>query len=84
MDAGYGYSLDREAVAVLLLCSGRERRLLIAAFEQMARYPMVAGDFHYEGPDARECQVFDIGDFVITCWSDHAVKMIRILAIERV
>ncbi|MFZ5494786.1 MAG: hypothetical protein ACOZE5_05545 [Verrucomicrobiota bacterium] len=84
MNAGYGYSLDSEAVAVLLLCSGRERRLLVAAFDQLARYPTVAGDFHYVGPDARECQVFAIGDFVVTCWPDHAVKMVRILSVVRV
>lgn len=84
MDAAYDYSLDREAVAVLLLCSGRDRRMLVAAFEQMARYPHSSGDFHHAGPDGREYQVFDIGDFVVTCWPDHAVKSVRILAIERV
>lgn len=31
MAPAYGYSLDREAVAALLLCSGRERRLLVTA-----------------------------------------------------
>lgn len=83
MAAPYGYSLDREAVAVLLLCSVRERRLLVGAFEQMAAHPAVAGDFRFLGPDGRECQVFDIGDFVVTCWTDHAVKMVRILLVER-
>lgn len=80
----YGYSLDREAVASLLLCSARERRLLVTAFEKIAQYPKAVGDFHDLGPDGREYQVFDIGDFVVTCWPDHAVKTVRVLLIERV
>jgi len=67
MATAYGYSLDREAVAVLLLCSARERRLLVAAFEKMAGFPAVAGDVCYQGGDGRECQVFEIEDFVVTC-----------------
>jgi hypothetical protein len=53
MASAYGYSLDREAVAFLLGCSARERRLFVAAFEQMARYPAIAGDFSYQGSDGR-------------------------------
>lgn len=84
MDQAYGYSLDREAVAPLLLGSARARRLLVAAFEQIARFPLAVGDFSETGPDGREYQVFDVGDFVVTCWPDHAARMVRILAIERV
>ena len=84
MATPYGYSLDGEAVTVLLQCPVRERRLLVAAFEQLARYPGSTGDFHHRGPDGRDGQVFAIGDFVVTCWPDHAVKTVRILLIERV
>jgi hypothetical protein len=84
MGAAYGYSLDREAVACLLLCPARERRLLVAALEKMARYPLAIGDLREIGPDGREYQMFDIGDFVVTCWPDHAVKTLRILSIERI
>ena len=84
MDLAYGYSLDGEAVASLLLCSSRERRLLVAAFEQMARFPFSTGDFNESGPDGREYQMFDIGDFIVTCWPDHAAKILRVLSIERV
>lgn len=84
MAAAYGYSLDREAVSFLLGCNLRERRLLVAAFEQMAQYPTAIGDFSHRGNDGRECHVFAIGEFVVTCWSDHPVKMIRVLLVERV
>ena len=84
MDVAYGYSLDREAVASLLLCTARERRLLVAALEQMARFPFSTGDFNATGPDGRESQLFDIGEFIVTCWPDHAAKTLRILSIERV
>jgi hypothetical protein len=84
MGAGYEYSLDREAVAVLLQCSRKERRVLAEIFERMARYPFFIGDLQLAGSDGRVCQVIDVGDFVVTCWSDHAVKMVRVLSIERI
>lgn len=84
MAPAYGYSLDREAVASLLSCPARERRLLVAAIEQIARHPLLVGDFSFKQPDGRECQVFDTGDFVVTRWADHAVRTVRILLIERV
>ena len=84
MGAGYEYSLDREAVAVLLQCSRRERRVLIETFDRMAHYPFFTGDLQLAGPDGRICQILDVGEFVVTCWSDHAVRMVRVLSIERV
>lgn len=84
MIPAYGYSLDSEAVTFLLSCTARERRLLVGTFEQMARYPFAVGDFHLIGSDERDHQVFDVGDFVVTLWSDHAAKVVRVLLIERV
>jgi hypothetical protein len=84
MASDYGYSLDREAVAALLACLGRERRLLVDACERIAQFPFSIGDFAMRGEDGRELQLLDVGDFVITFWSDHAVKAVRILSIERV
>ncbi len=83
MDPGYGYSLDREAVAALLQCSSREQRRLVDAFETIARHPHALGDFSQTGLDGREHEVIEIGDLVVTFWPDHAVKTVRILLIER-
>lgn len=83
MGSGYGYSLDREAVEVLLQCSVGERRRLLAVFEQLARYPFLAGDHRWIGADGRTNEVLDAEAFVVTYWSDHAVRNVRILAIER-
>jgi hypothetical protein len=84
MASDYGYSLDREAVAALLACSGRERRLLFDACERIAQFPFSIGDFAMRGEDGRELQLLDVGDFVITFWSDDALKAVRIFSIERV
>lgn len=84
MGAGFDYSLDREAVAVLLSCSVREQRFLTDAFSTLARFPAGTGDFAFRAGDGRENQIIDLGGFVVTFWTDHAVKVVRILAIERV
>lgn len=84
MEGGYGYSLDREAVEVLLQCSVGERRRLLAVFEQLARHPFSTGDYQLSGADGRTYEVLDAGEFVVTYWSDHAVRNVGILAIERV
>ncbi|HUG10936.1 MAG TPA: hypothetical protein VMM36_07975 [Opitutaceae bacterium] len=84
MAASYGYSLDREAVAALLEGSGRERQLLVDACERISQFPFSTGDFVVRDEDGREVELLDVGEFVITFWSDHAVKTVRILSIERV
>jgi len=84
MASSYGYSLDRDAVAALLEGSERERRLLVDACERIAQFPFSTGDFAMRGEDGRDVQLLDVGDFVITFWSDHAISTVRILTIERV
>lgn len=84
MDHAYGYSLDREAAAILLLSTAREQRRLVDACDQLSRCPFTAGDYAQAGLDGREHQVLDLGEFVLTFWSDHAARMVRILLIERV
>lgn len=84
MPAGYDYSLDGKAVSILLVCSAREQRSLVDAIEKLARYPGVRGDYSFLTEDGRTNEVLDLGDFVVTYWTDHAVRVVRILVIERV
>ncbi len=42
------------------------------------------GDYSFLTEDGRTNEVLDLGDFVVTYWTDHAVRVVRILVIERV
>ena len=83
MPAGYDYSLDRSAVTVLAASSAREQRLLLAAFDQLAQHPHTRGDYSYTDSDGRTNEVLDLGGFIVTFWADHAVRLVRVLLIER-
>ena len=75
----YDFSLDREAVAVFLRGNARDRRLVFEACEGLARRPFTQGDYSFVDPEGRENQVIDLGEFVLTFWTDHAARMVRIL-----
>ncbi|MBI5771853.1 MAG: hypothetical protein HZA93_29040 [Verrucomicrobia bacterium] len=79
----YDFSLDREAVATFQAATVRERRLLFDACENLARHPFTRGDYSFVDANGRENHVIDLGDFVLTFWTDHAARMVRILKLER-
>jgi hypothetical protein len=83
MASGYDYSLDREAVAELLKCTARERRVLVDAFEAITRHPTMAGDYSFRGTNGRDNQVVEVMGFMVTFWPDHSARLVRILALER-
>jgi len=84
MPASYDYSLDREAVSVLMQRPASDQRFLLDAFDSLARHPFAVGDYAFVGANGRENQVLDLGGFVVTFWVDHAVRSVRILAVEGV
>lgn len=78
MSRSYDYSLDREAVAVLMWCSSREQRFLTDALSTPTRYPHAGGDYSFRGHDGRENRVIDLGGFVLTFWTDDAARIVRV------
>ncbi len=84
MPVAYDFSFDGEAVRTFAQCDAREQRLLLDACEQVARHPASSGDCSMRGSDGRENELLDLGGFVLTFWSDHAVRVVRITAIERI
>ena len=82
--AGYEYSLDREAVVEFSSCSASEQRMLLDAFDRLAAHPFTEGDCVLRDSHDRDNQVLDLGGFVVSFWSDHAVRVVRITVVERV
>jgi hypothetical protein len=82
--AGYDYSLDREAVAVFAACSATEQRFLRRAIEELARHPFSKGDCALRDERGHDNQLMELDAFVISFWTDHAVRVVRITVVERV
>ena len=83
MPGDYDFSLDREAVTAFAQCSAREQRFLLDACERLARHPFSTGDCPMPGEGGRENELLDLGEFVVTFWTDHAVRVVRVANIER-
>ena len=84
MPVAYDLSFDGEAMRAFVQCDARQQRLLFDACEQVARHPFSSGDCPMRGSDGRENELLDLGEFVLTFWADHAVRVVRITAIERI
>jgi hypothetical protein len=83
MSAGCDYSIDSVAVASLSAGSAREQRMLLDAFDRLAQNPTIRGDYSFSDEAGRINEVLDLGDFMVTFWSDPAVRMVRIPMLER-
>jgi homoserine acetyltransferase len=78
----YGFAVDGDALHFLLSRKSSERRELLKFFRALANDPYQEGDFREENAEGRSLEVALRGIFLITYWSDHAVRQVRVLRIE--
>lgn len=53
-------------------------------FQRLVRQPSLPGDFEAPADDGRVHQVKIVGDWLVSYWPDHAVREVRLSAIERI
>ncbi|MBA2430515.1 MAG: hypothetical protein H0V56_00185 [Chthoniobacterales bacterium] len=75
----YNFALDAEARHVLLRCKTSDRQQLVKFFQALADDPYRRGDFNGTNADDRAVEVALCGRFLVTYWSDHAVKQVRVV-----
>lgn len=83
MSNTYGYLLDGDCLPAFV-DSGRDRRKLLAWFEELAETPFQTGDYEEVTPAGRRVQVSLREDWLISFWSDHAVKKVWIVELVKV
>lgn len=81
--ADYEAILHAQAWQTLAALKGAERRRLLAAIERIAAEPFRSGDLQQSGSDGRVNEVVLLDEWLVTFWADHAVKEIRVIALER-
>ncbi len=81
--AAYEVILHPQAWHVLAATQGTGRRRLLGVLGQVADDPFRAGDLQQPDPAGRVHEVILLGEWLVTYWPDHAVREIRIVALER-
>ena len=81
--SSYRFLLTAEAFRFLLTLRAAERQILDDVFETLAEQPFLTGDFR-EHDDSWPMEVPLKGRFLLTFWSDHAAKEVRVVRVERV
>lgn len=82
--SGYRFLLAAEAFRFLLTLRAAERQMLDDVFETLARQPFLTGDYQEYDGDGRPMEVLLKGRFLLTFWSDHAAKEVRVVRVERI
>lgn len=82
MDLGYKFVLHENAFRFALATRAAQRKHLSAFFRTLAEDPYRRGDFQETDANGREMEVTLHGRFLITYWTDHAVKEVRISRID--
>ncbi len=80
----YAYALGEAAVNAFTRLPARQRGRLLRTFDQLARRPHQEGDYREAGASARVYEVKLIDEILVTWWTDHAAKEVRIVRIEPV
>jgi mRNA-degrading endonuclease RelE of RelBE toxin-antitoxin system len=82
VSSGYRWVAHQQAVEFLLRLPSANRRFLIEQLDKLADDPNQETDSILKEPGGRTLQLKIAGHFIITYWPDHAVKEVRIVAIE--
>jgi hypothetical protein len=79
----FSYAIEQAAAQTVFTCPARERRLLLAAFSDIARSPLAKHDMSERDSHGRELFTRFFGPFSVSFWIDHAVAEVRIVLVYR-
>ena len=84
MSLGYRYVIAQQAADFALRLPPSEQQRLASACRLLAAQPFRTGDYSTRDDAGRMLQNLLIDDWVLTYWSDHAVKEVRIVELAQV
>ena len=80
----YDVVMPISKTATFYAAKKRERKALLDYFEQLARNPFTETEWIVKDATGRPNYRVAVRRFLVTFWSDHAVREVRIVKIERV
>ena len=79
----YRYALDCEVAEDILELSSKQRRRFMQAFRQIAADPSQTGEQTFKDSVGRDIQKKKFDRWPISFCTDHAVKEVRIVGLQR-
>ena len=79
----YAVYLRIEAAELLKSVATRNRRGIENFVDSLSGNPFKTGDYAETDAAGRPIQIKILGNFAIAFWADHAVKEIKVVAIDR-
>jgi hypothetical protein len=76
--------LDEMAAMKLVAVSRPQQRRLVVILDGLKTAPFRLGDFQQRDAAGRLHEVALIDDWLVTYWSDHAAREVRIVGLEQV
>jgi hypothetical protein len=80
----YESTLSREAVALVVLLSKRQQRLVLDLADQIARQPFQIGDYPTVDAVGRRVENLLLQGYLFSFWVDHGAREVRISEIIKV
>lgn len=80
----YRYAIDCEVAEDILQLSGRYRDEFVKIFRQLADDPFQLGEQNFNDATGRKIQKKQLGRWLVSYWTDHPVKEVRIVGIQRI
>jgi hypothetical protein len=80
----YEVILHERAWAALNAAKAAEKNRLLALLDEMRAAPFRSGDLQQIDETGRVYEVVLSGDWLVSFWSDHAVREIRVVNLQKV
>jgi hypothetical protein len=80
--ARYRTVFTRQALDFICRASDEEIHELDAWLDRIEAQPGLTGDYAETGDVGRELQVICLHQVVVTYWTDHAIREVRVMKIE--
>ena len=82
--ANYDVVMPVSQVAAFQTAHKRERKALLRFFDRLAADPFMTTDWIVRDENSRDNYQIQVGAHLLTYWSDHAAKEVRITRLERI
>lgn len=83
MTSGYRFIIHSDAFRLLLAYRSEEREILCDFFQYLASNPSLVGEYEERDREGHVYEVIQVRRWLVTFYTDHAAKEVRIVRIEQ-
>ncbi|MEY2879689.1 MAG: hypothetical protein RLZZ15_2069 [Verrucomicrobiota bacterium] len=80
----YAFAVEQAVLDVFAAASARQQRLVLDCFSRLAAHPFREPDWVDHDDASRTISVVLHDEWLISYWTDHAIRRVMIVELERV